>query len=95
MCYGSTTLQNKKKETFYKVREREINLNRFSNILCPHPQWIACRSGDRFGRPGRSKLLLPGHCKGDGVGGGMQAWRGGRTADQHGSERAPERWAQG
>lgn len=98
MCYCSTTLQNTK-ETFYKGREREINLNSLSNILRAHPQGIAYRSGGRFCRPERSERVLPGrckgHCKGDSAGGRRQGTRGGRTADQDGPARAPEQWARG
>lgn len=98
MCYCSTTLQNTK-ETFYKGREREINLNSLSNIVRAHPQGIAYRSGGRFCRPERSERVLPGrckgHCKGDSAGCRRQGRRGGRTADQDGPARAPEQWARG
>lgn len=98
MCYCSTTLQNTK-ETFYKGREREINLNSLSNILRAHPQWVAYRSGGHFCRPERSERVLPGRCKGrckgDSAGGRRQGTRGGRTADQVGPARAPEQWARG
>lgn len=82
MCYCSTTLQNTK-ETFYKGREREINLNSLSNILRAHPQGIAYRSGGRFCRPERSERVLPGRCKGRCKGdrqcGGQTAGEAGRA----------------